>query len=335
MLRGTRPTVPLVASIVVLAGALAACGSDTPGTGLNFGDRLDAVTISGDVGDAKIEFKERMEAGELKSETLVEGDGEALKDKDKVFVNYVVGDGFTQKSAIDSFGEDAAALEVTVGAAENADPQTLDDVLKNVLAKQVKAGVTKGSRLVLTGSTEAIFGAAALSPGLATSGIGNDDGLVVVVDVEDVDVLDAPDGEAGKFPGWAPKIDFNGNGPTGFDFKDFEKPDPKAKLLFTVLKQGTGVEIKKGDLLVLDYVGSVYDAETPFLNTYSPDMEPQQLPAGSFAAEGVNEVLDGQAVGSRIIMRIPPAKGFGNEAQGEQIPANSTLYFLVDILAAV
>ncbi len=332
MLRGTRPTAALAASLVVLTGALSACGSETPGTGLPFADRLDAVTISGDVGDAKIDFKERMSADEVESETTITGTGEALAKDDKVFVNYVVGNGYTRTATIDSFGEDAPAVELTVGAEQTAEPQTLDDVINNVLGTYVEPGVTKGSRIVLTGDSESIFGPIAGSPALAAEGIGNDDGLVVVMDVEDVTVLDGPDGAVGKNPGWAPKLVFNGNGPSGFDFAGIEEPAEKAKLVFSSLKTGTGAKVEKGDLLVLNYLGAVYDGAKPFDESYSK--EPITAPVGGFV-EGFNQALEGQTVGSRVVMRIPPALGYKDQAQGEQIPANSTLYFVVDILAAV
>jgi FKBP-type peptidyl-prolyl cis-trans isomerase len=332
VLRGTRSTAPLVASIVVLAGALAACGSETPGTGLAFGDRLDAVTISGDVGDAKIDFKERMSADKLEEKTLVEGTGTALKDDDKVFVNYAIGNGYTKTDAINSFDGDATAIGMTVGAPEVAEPQSLNDVLTNLFRDYVKAGVTEGSRLAITGDTEAMFDGLAQSPALASEGIGNDDGLVLVIDVMDVDVLEGPNGATGKNPGWAPKVVYGPKGPTGFDFTGITKPADKAKLLSSLLKTGTGRKIEEGDLLVINYLGSVYGSSKPFDEVYSK--EPAQAPVGGFV-EGFNKSLEGQTVGSRIIMRIPPALGYKDQAQGKQIPANSTLYFVVDILAAV
>ncbi|WP_148613221.1 FKBP-type peptidyl-prolyl cis-trans isomerase [Nocardioides rubriscoriae] len=336
MLRGTRPTATLVASLVVLTGALTACGgSDTPGTGLEFADRLDAVTISGDIGDAKLDFKQRMSADEVESDTLVTGTGAALKDGDKVFVNYVVGDGYTRKAAIDSFGADAPAVEVTVGAT-NDTPQSFDDVLTNAIGSFVKAGVTKGSRIAVTGDPKAVLGplseAQVVAEGLVAQGIGNADGLVVVIDVEDVKVLDGPEGTVGKSPGWAPQLVFNGNGPTGFDFAGVEEPAEKAKLVYSALKTGPGKKVEKGDLVVLDYLGAVYGRTKPFDESYSK--EPISSPVGGFV-EGFNRALEGQTVGSRILMRIPPALGYKDQAQGKQIPANSTLYFVVDILAAV
>ncbi|MFB9314708.1 FKBP-type peptidyl-prolyl cis-trans isomerase [Nocardioides plantarum] len=333
MLRGTRSTATLVASLVVATGALAACGSDTPGNGLDFGKGLDAVTISGDVGAAKLTFKERMEADKLESKTLVTGDGAALKDKDKVFVNYVLGDGYTRKNAVDTFGKDPA-IQVTVGAAENAQPQSLDDVIKNVLADHIKAGVTRESRIVLTGSTEAMFGALAQSPALATEGIGNDDGLVLVADVLDVTPLTGPEGTATDAPGWAPEIVEKDDVPSGLDFGDLPKPTAKDPLSSAVLQEGTGKKVAEGDLLVLNYLGSVYDAKKPFDESYGKDKEPLVLPQGSFVP-GFNEALLDKKVGSRVIMRIPPDKGYADSPPSEEIPKGATLYFVVDILAAV
>ena len=49
--------------------------------------------------------------------------------------------------------------------------------------------------------------------------------------------------------------------------------------------------------------------------------------------QGWKDGLIGQTVGSQVLLVIPPDKGYGNKASGS-IPANSTLVFVVDILAA-
>ena len=41
----------------------------------------------------------------------------------------------------------------------------------------------------------------------------------------------------------------------------------------------------------------------------------------------------GQTVGSQVLLVIPPDQAYGDKKQGS-IPANSTLVFVVDILAA-
>jgi FKBP-type peptidyl-prolyl cis-trans isomerase len=48
---------------------------------------------------------------------------------------------------------------------------------------------------------------------------------------------------------------------------------------------------------------------------------------------GWDKGLVGKKVGSRVLLVVPPADGYGAEANG-QIPANSTLVFAVDILDA-
>lgn len=339
MLRGSRPTVALAASLVVLSGALAACGGgSTPGTGLDFGDRLDAVSVEGEVGAAKIAFEQRMSATGLESETLEEGTGEPLADDDKVFVNYAFGNGFTRTTTIDTFGEDAAATELTVGAEPTAEPASLDDVVKNVLADYIKAGVTRGTRIAITGDTPAFFPGAdmtQLGQILASEGIGNDDGLVMVADVMDVEVLSGPEGKQAAPPAWAPALEFDGSAVTGLDFTGVAKPGAKDKLLWAELKQGTGEEVAKGDLVVVDYLGQVHGAAKPFDESYSAKKSPMPTPIGLGAViPGWDQVLVGKSVGSRIVMRIPPAKGYADQKK-PGIPAGSTLYFVADILAAV
>ena len=43
--------------------------------------------------------------------------------------------------------------------------------------------------------------------------------------------------------------------------------------------------------------------------------------------------LTGVKVGSRVLLQIPPELGYGAQAQSA-IPANSTLYFVIDIKSA-
>ncbi|MCI6773963.1 MAG: FKBP-type peptidyl-prolyl cis-trans isomerase, partial [Bifidobacterium pseudolongum] len=48
--------------------------------------------------------------------------------------------------------------------------------------------------------------------------------------------------------------------------------------------------------------------------------------------QGWTEGLRGKKVGSQVLLVVPPDLGYGDKEQGE-IPANSTLVFVVDILA--
>ncbi len=336
-----RRPVALVAALVVLPSLLAACGdSEGQGNGLEFADRLDAVTIGGDAGEPPtIEWKSRMTAKAPESKTLVEGDGEPLADGDQVFVNFVLGDGFTRDQPIDTFGADSAGIRLTVGA-EPAQPASLNDLVATFLTKQIKAGVTRGTRIAITGDTEAVFGEGFVaSPVLAESNIGNQDGLLVVADVLDVEQLDKPNGTQQELPAWAPKINFVKTGkskgqPASFDFTDV--PEPTDDLLTAVIKKGTGEAVEKGDLLVADYLGQVYDGKEPFDQSYTPDKEPYPTPIGlGQVVKGWDQGLVGVPVGSRVLLQIPPNLGYGKKGSGEQIPGGSTLYFVIDVLASI
>lgn len=48
---------------------------------------------------------------------------------------------------------------------------------------------------------------------------------------------------------------------------------------------------------------------------------------------GWKQGLAGHTVGSQVLLVVPPDLGYGNKDSGK-IPANSTLVFVVDILAA-
>ena len=92
--------------------------------------------------------------------------------------------------------------------------------------------------------------------------------------------------------------------------------------------------MEKGQTIAVDYLGQVYDAKKPFDESYSK--QPTSFPIGTGAVvKGWDEALVGQTVGSRVILSIPPALGYG-EAGNEQagIKGTDTLFFVVDILGA-
>ncbi|WP_134766027.1 FKBP-type peptidyl-prolyl cis-trans isomerase [Nocardioides sp. 1609] len=320
--------------LIAVSGLLAACGSDVPGNGIEFADRLDAVTIEGDVGDAPtIEWKNRMSAGAIETETLVEGDGEALADGDKVFVNFALADGFTRETAVDTFGEEAPAVEMKVGAGPAAEPQSLGDVVSGFLSEQIGTDVTRGSRIVVTGDTNAIFGDLALSPALAEENIGNEDGLLLVADVLDVEALPGIESTDQPAKKWMPTITYTKGVPTSLDFERATAPAKDDKSAADVVVEGDGDVVEKGDLIVVDYLGQAYDGKKPFDESFSKEPFATGIGLGTVVA-GWDKLLVGQKVGSRVMLKIPPADGYGDQEQNG-IPAKSTLYFVVDILATV
>ncbi|MCD2169325.1 FKBP-type peptidyl-prolyl cis-trans isomerase [Microbacterium sp. JC 701] len=79
----------------------------------------------------------------------------------------------------------------------------------------------------------------------------------------------------------------------------------------------------------MQYTGALYDGGTVFDSSWQRG-EPAQFVTNQ-VVDGFRQALEGQTVGSQVVVVIPPASGYGDQAQGE-IPANSTLVFVVDIL---
>jgi peptidylprolyl isomerase len=115
--------------------------------------------------------------------------------------------------------------------------------------------------------------------------------------------------------------------------------DPPDELVVEVLEDGDGAEVASGDLLVADYLGQTWeptDEADPnvFDNSYDRG-EPAGFGIGTGAViPGWDEGLVGQTIGSRVLLTIPPDQGYGDQEQ-EQIPAGSTLVFVVDIVNSV
>ena len=149
---------------------------------------------------------------------------------------------------------------------------------------------------------------------------------------ETVPALDGPQGEEKTPASWAPTLIEKDGVITGLDFTDAH--EPTGKLIATTLVKGDGAKVKAGQTLTVDYLGQVYDAEKPFDESYSG--EPAEFPIGvGQVIKGWDERLVGRTVGSRVILEIPPADGYGktgNEQAG--IKGTDTLFFVVDILKA-
>ncbi len=126
-------------------------------------------------------------------------------------------------------------------------------------------------------------------------------------------------------------------GATGKDAAKITVPKtaPPTKLIVQPLIVGTGPKVQKGQLLRVAYTGVTWaNPGTPF--DYSGRSESGyadfQIGAGKLI-KGWDEGLVGQPVGSRLLLVVPPAKGYGAQGQGE-IKANDTLVFVLDILDA-
>jgi len=301
---------------------LTACGDDGPAEDPFLGgksyDRLDAVTISGDVGSAPdVKWKGSMKAGKVESETITEGDGEELKGQDDVLAHLWIGNGFSQKTAFSTYDE------------KQAEVLTVDNQLPEFLAAIRDAKV--GSRIAVTASAKEAFG----EEGNAQIGIANKDTVLVIIDLVSK-VLDKPEGEESPYPAWMPKPKFRDGVIKSFDFTD--TPDPTDDLRRVQLIKGTGPRVKKGQTIAVRYLGQAFDGEKPFDENFgdSGQGKATTFSIGTGAViKGWDQGLEGVPVGSRVVLEIPSELGYGAEGSPDSgIPKDATLVFMIDILAA-
>ena len=99
-----------------------------------------------------------------------------------------------------------------------------------------------------------------------------------------------------------------------------------------ILKEGTGAEAKTGDIVTVNYTGTLTDG-TKFDSSLNPGRTAFQFTLGqNRVIQGWELGVLGMKVGESRKLTIPPELGYGAQAVGGAIPANSTLIFQVDLL---
>jgi peptidylprolyl isomerase len=112
----------------------------------------------------------------------------------------------------------------------------------------------------------------------------------------------------------------------------FPNSAPSKTLEKQVLSEGKGAPVAKGDLLVADYLGQIWKGKV-FDNSYDRKL-PAAFPIGvGQVITGWDEGLVGVKAGSRVLLSIPPDKGYGTSGNSQAgISGTDTLVFVVDIV---
>ena len=100
------------------------------------------------------------------------------------------------------------------------------------------------------------------------------------------------------------------------------------------IKTGTGPQAKTGSTVTVEYTGWLASTHQKFDSSFDRGAQPFDVtPLGQAQViPGWNEGLMGMQAGGTRRLIIPPALGYGSQANGP-IPANSTLIFDITVLA--
>lgn len=311
--RPGRPLALLVPALLI--PALAACGSDGSDTDQSV---ISAVEVTGEAGEQpEVVWNEQVtQTGDLETEVLREGDGADITEDSAVLVQYVLSNGYTKKTAISTYADDAPEVL-------DLDAEELPDIFSEALV-----GQQVGARVAVGFESSELFG----EVGNPALDVNNKDALLLVIDVLGPTPVDVPQAEEGE--GIAPDLVLDEDGvPQSMLFKGI--PKPTGELQVETVVEGGGPVVRKGDTVMVDYIGSVYAKPKPFDTSF--DDAPAAFPLRPASQGGVIpgwvQGLSGQTVGSRVWLAIPPALGYGPEGnEGAKINGTDTLYFLIEIL---
>ncbi len=304
-------TLPLLA-----AGVLAGCGS-SPGT---TSSSAPAVSVSGSFGKAPVVTIPAKKAGSsLAVTTVVKGSGPALTKTEAFVGNYAIylWSGTSHKLLQSTFTTKSPTLFAG----------TLLPGLETALI-----GKSMGSRVVAVIPPKDGFG----TKGNAQAGIKGSDTLVFVVDmIKDFASNASADGkQVSSGGGSLPKV----SATAGTQPKiTMPSSQPPSKLTVKTLVAGTGPAVAKGDTLVVQYVGAIWRSGTVFDASWQHG-QPFGFTIGASPSQvipGWDKGLVGVKVGSRVMLVIPPADGYGKSGNPQaKIKGTDTLVFVVDVLGA-
>jgi FKBP-type peptidyl-prolyl cis-trans isomerase len=114
-----------------------------------------------------------------------------------------------------------------------------------------------------------------------------------------------------------------------------KKPKGKApkKLVIKDLKEGTGPEAQPGQTVTVQYVGVLQKTGKQFDASWDRG-QPFSFPLGAGQViKGWDQGVAGMKVGGRRELIIPAKLAYGDASPSPEIPANSALVFVVDLLA--
>jgi peptidylprolyl isomerase len=295
----------------VLALSVTACGSGDSGEDKSVRER---IKVAGPFGEApRVRVDAPLELTESSSWVEEAGDGDAVGEDATAILELTLVNGRTGKTAISTV-EQGRPLEVELG----------DQVFPSL--NTALAGKPADSRVVVASTPDEAYG----DSGSPQNGIEGGDPVVMVADILSTDpttALDGPTGDKLAAPARAPRLRERNGVPARFVFAKARKPK---KLTVIPLRAGTGAAIESPDRITADYLGQAWGAKRPFGTTFST--EPSQFSIGlGGVVPAWDKALDGQKEGARVMIISPPDLGYGSSARAN-IPANSTLVFVVDVL---
>jgi FKBP-type peptidyl-prolyl cis-trans isomerase len=309
---GSSSSAPSASKSATSSASASAAASDT----------YTAVTATGAFGKAPtVTIPAKTGSGPLTTKTLIQGSGATLTTSEGLVGNYVAYDwtGKTHKLLGSSY---------TTGTPSLFTGQLLPGLETALIGKKL------GSRVLAVIPPVDGFG----TSGNSEAGIGKDDTLVFVIDLDSsFNASGVPGTQASNGGGALPTVTAPAAASTaGPTVKIPAKVTAPKTLQVKTLIKGSGAVVKKGQNLAVQYTGVNWRTGQVFDSSWSRSTPFTVVIGEGQVIKGWDTGLVGQTVGSRVLLVIPPAEGYGAAGSSQAgIKGTDDLVFVVDILAAV
>jgi FKBP-type peptidyl-prolyl cis-trans isomerase len=280
-----------------------------------------AMTITGAFNAAPhVTIPAQPAVSSLYVKTLIQGTGPKLTSSEGLVGNYVTYDwsGKTSKLIGSSYQQRMPALFVG---------QLLPGL------EEALVGQRAGSRVLAVIPPADAFG----STGNSQEGIGPNDTLVFVVDMDSTfATASVPGTQTSTGGGALPTVTPPAAGSTaGPAITIPANVTPPGTLQVKPLIKGTGPVVQKDDVIAVQDTGMVWQTGETFQSTWTGTGPFTTVIGAGQVIAGWDTGLVGQTVGSRVLLVVPPADGYGSAGSPSVgISGTDTLVFVVDILAA-
>lgn len=253
------------------------------------------VVVSGEAGHAPtVTYRTPLRVSESLHEVIWEGTGPELVDNRPVLLDFWLED-----------ASDASLVKESYTSSPTPRMLTEEDLGKDLYA--TLSGQKVGARLLQ------------ISP-------GSDTGASSYPTVTVLDVLPIrADGEPVDPREGMPVVTLDDDGAPSIEATGTEPP---TGLVVQPLIRGTGEQVSDGDVITVQYTGFVWSTGEAFDSTWT-----KGSPA-TFSLDDVpawSEALVEQAVGSQVMVVVPPSYALG-ATQSEEL-SGQTIVFVIDILA--
>ena len=303
---GSKRLLGIMTALALCLG-LSACGGRSDG-GSHSGDTMQGVSASGKLGSKPdVSFKTPFKVENQAHQVIQEGNGEVIRDGDRVCTRGLALDAKTGKVISSTW--DKSGPECSLVISKKSIPAYYDTFKGLKVNSTVAVGINESGSGGNSQATDSYI--------MALTFVSRSKNLTRAQGQKVTDL-----------PSDLPKISLDSKGKPSLDLNGYQ---PKGGLVVQPLIKGNGAKVGQHQSVSANYTGWLASDGKQFDSSWdrgqASDFSLDQV------VKGWQQGLAGQTVGSQVLLVIPPDLGYGSQKQ-QSIPANSTLIFVVDILAA-